>query len=464
LLACGRAEALCAGTPDDLEVVGYIPDIVFTAGVPENRTISHRHVLRPAVSPPNVAPPPFVDCGSLARSKTKGLSVRSTYFDFGVLHGPGEWAGLNGSHPSLGTPVVLPPINLELVFDGSAPAGTVGTVELAHRMGGEIAFVPRLIGVVNVYVVAPGAALPQTWFTVVGEPSSISGSRLVLDHPLLNGAPGHSIFASPVRVGRVAAWRHPISVGYDEALERWTIHNDDAAAMVDGVAFNVRIDPSARILGRSRQSPELPKHPTVPSTVPIARMRIDDPRANHNPFATIFVTAASPNPHPIAVRYEAPSWHIVNADGRPMSRLQRFHVQVFGATAYRSDLYRGRFPVNPLRTNELSNGVGVDMHGLGAARNADANRFLDFPWALAAHTPMIVTPNQTPTGRHPIVDTAYVGVWFTGAPTTPANRWAVAHADGSPMPNASSFNVWSPPLVRDAFGPDERLPDALRVP
>jgi hypothetical protein len=433
VLGAGRAQAACAGTPDDRDVVGYIPDIVLTAGVPEVRAVVHSHVVRRAAPVANAPSPPFSECGAVARSNLRGLSIRSTYFDFGAVHGPGEWAGLNGSHHTEGSPIVLSGIRLELVFDGSAPAGAVGTVEIAQRSGGEITWAARLMTRANVYVVAPGAALPQTWFTATADAPAIFGARLVLDHPLLNGAGSNLIFVTHAHTKAVPRWPHPLSVRYDATLARWTIVNDDGATMPPGIAFHVRIDPSAMILSRPR------RHPGRPS----ARLRIDDPRANYNPFAVILVTPASPNAHPIAVRYDAPHWSIVNADGAAIGT-QRFHVQIHGAGAYRDDRFRRARPFDPLGTNGVSNGLGVDASGIGPARTSGDSRFIDLFWALGAPRPMIVTPNLTPYGRSEIAAPSFVSVWATGA-TAPTHRAAVAQATGAPMPNTAGMNLWSQP-------------------
>jgi len=439
----GPAHAACDGTGDDREVVGYVPDVVLTAGVPETRTIEHWHVVYPGVPLAPNGYLPFYECGAIARSTLPGLSIRSTYFDFGVVHGAGEWAGLNGSHGAEGLPRLLGPIGLELVFDGTAPAGAVGAIEIAQNIGGDgIGYIPRRIALVNVYVVAPGAPPPRTWFTVTADAGSVSGSRLVLDHPLLNGAPGRPVLVTHARAPGGPGWPHPVSVSYDTSLSRWTINNDDGVAMPPGIAFHVRIDPSATVLRPSR------------GLLPLSRLRVDDPRANYNPFATIFVTPVSANPHPIAVRYVRPYWYIVNADGATIGRRQRFHVQVLGATAYRDDRFRGTRPFDPLGTNALSNGAGIDAHGIGADRTAGDSRFVDFFWARGMPRPIILTPNQTPYGRDPINVAGYVDVWFAGT-LVPLRRVAIARADGSPMPNAASFNVWGPP----SSGADVHDPD-----
>lgn len=428
----------CFGTGDDREIIGQIPDIVFTAGVAQNRTVTHSEAVYPAYPLVPNGYLPYYECGAIARSNTPGLSIRSTYFDIGEVHPAGEWAGLNGSHGSLGTPRVLSPIGLELIFDGTASAGTVGNIEIAQNIGGDgIGYIPRVIGIVNVYVIAPNTPAPVTWFTVTGNAGSISGDHLILDHPLLNANPGTRIFVShsftPPNASGGMQWAHPVSVAYDGTSQRWTIRNDDGAAMPQGIGFNVRIDPGAKLISVRRA-------PTLARTV--SSLTIDDPRANYNPYATIFVTPASANAHPLAVKYVAPYWGIVNSDGAKLQVGQRFFVQVLGATAYRDDRWRTAHQYNPLGTNGISNGAGTDIDGLGLKRNAADSRYLDFFWARRSAAPLILTANQTPLGRAAFADSTYSGVSFSGAGL--ASTWTVRHENGAPMPNNSSFNVWGP--------------------
>jgi hypothetical protein len=149
------------------------------------------------------------------------------------------------------------------------------------------------------------------------------------------------------------------------------------------------------------------------------------------------------------VKYVAPYWRIVNADGARINLGQRFFVQVLGATAYRDDRWRTARPYNPLSTNAISNGSGIDVHGTGARRNSGDSRYLDFLWARRVSVPLIITANQTPVGRDAFVDASYTGVAFSGVPS-PLNTWTVRHETGGAMANSSSFNVWGPansPLV-----------------
>lgn len=204
--------------------------------------------------------------------------------------------------------------------------------------------------------------------------------------------------------------------------------------MVQGVSFNVRIDPSAmRITVRGQRGQHF------------GFQRISQSSANFNPFATIMVTpsGATRNPHPIAVRYVAPFWEIVNSDGADIAAGVGFNVKVMGASSYIDDTFRGTHPFDPLGSNKFSDGVGIDIDGIGALRNAGANRFLSFFWssrkpALA----LIVTPNLNPLGKNMVSDPHYVGFWYTGVGRNPASRWSLLHEDQVAMPPNARFNVW----------------------
>jgi hypothetical protein len=99
-------------------------------------------------------------------------------------------------------------------------------------------------------------------------------------------------------------------------------------------------------------------------------------------------------------------------------------VKVMGSSSYVDDRYRGTTSFDPLGSNAFSDGVGIDMAGIGADRNAFTNRYLSFAWSSGRPAlPVIVTPNQTPLGRSAVADPHHVGVWYTGTGRTdPPNR------------------------------------------
>ncbi|MEI9809704.1 MAG: hypothetical protein WDO16_18610 [Bacteroidota bacterium] len=136
---------------------------------------------------------------------------------------------------------------IELHFNGSAPDGTVGMVEIAS-LGCDACELPRVysyLGSFNVYI---SAIARPTWFTVAAKSTNISSHRLILDHPYLNDKPNAKLFITPVMnsaTGPGVYDNHPVSVWYNTAARKWNIQHDDLSAMRTGTTYNVRIDPSA---------------------------------------------------------------------------------------------------------------------------------------------------------------------------------------------------------------------------
>jgi hypothetical protein len=449
LLPAFPAAALCLSGNTDREIVGQLPDLFLRSGIPEVRSIHHRHAIYDA-PPITTNPWPFYDCQSNAMSTTTGVSVESTYgYEYGVgpIHPPGELASIAQSDGTSGSsmgPYFGPhasPVELKLHFDGTAPAGTRGNIVVTQQRTDGGAIVPdRGIGEMNVYVIDSDAPVPKTALRVVGDAASIINDHLILDHPLLNGSPQNRILIShsvvPGDPASAMAWPHATSVGYDVTLARWFIRNDDRAAMPAGIAFNVRIDPSARV--------------TVGSN-------IDDPRANHNPMAAIFVTAMTPTEHPLGVKYNrlTSRWNIVATDGALLDPYNHYIVQIFGASAYRDDRCCVDGESDPIRTNRFSRSVGVDVYGRGSQRTSGSQRHFDFPW-LAGADPLdaapLVTPNLTPTGlAGHFVNMGYSGIVYENG------NWSVAREDGAPMAESAAFNVWLP-VSLDAVPPQVGQP------
>lgn len=436
LVPVASPRAACVGGNYEREVVAQIADVFFVAGVPETRTLNPTYAVRFSQDGP------FYECGAIARSNTPGVSVIESYGNPGTVRPPGDWGGVS---VSAGPGTFRWDSGFQIRYDGSGVVGTRGTIEIAQKQS-EFEWLPRVISTVNVYIVAPGRRLPATWFTVTSNAPSISADRLILDNRFLNGQSTAVAFISHVRNPGGSAlgvlWNHPIALAYDASLGRWTIRNEDGAAMAAGVSFNVRIDPS----GMRITAPRISRFP-LPFPRPIT---INHNSANYNPFATVIVTPAggTRNPHPIAVRYVAPYWEIVNSDGARIPGGASFHVKVMGASSYIDDTYRGRRSFDPLGSNAFSDGAGIDIVGIGARRNAFANRYLPFFWSSRRPVlPVIVTPNLNPLGKNIVTDPHYVGVWYTGIGLADApSRWSVYHEDQVAMPPNARFNVWGPAL------------------
>lgn len=418
------ARAACSNN-FTIRPAGQLPDFTFTSGVP--RTIRYNpHYVSFASTD--------YSCGIYARSTVPGLSVQQTYGCPGTgcaVGAPGTWVAVGDAYPTFFGTVTQKGTDIPLIFDGTAPAGTYGTLDIgiaSSDVGGEIFVIAKT----NVYV--EGATSIPTWFGTSSNSANATGDRMVLDHPYLNGNPNANLFVTHVRNpgGSISgtSWNHPIGVTYDPGTARWAVRNLDGTAMPTGLGFGLRYDPTA----------ELHCTPDVPGT--FYTIGVNNPAGNNNVYATVIATPIDGAPWPYAVRYVAPYWQIVHSNGAAIPRGTCFNVKVFAFTQYLDNPANGDLSGH---TNVTVNwGTGVDAGGNGTGHTSGASRVLQFPWALDnPFRQVIVTPNATPLGWPPYYDLRYFG---TSAPrnTQAGTRWSVYGEDGLNMPLATRFNVWAP--------------------
>ena len=427
------AFATCSGG-FTLYLSGQLPDVTFTAGVPETIHFNPYYAAFTSSSG---------SCGIFARATVPGLSIQDSYGCPGSgcpVRPPGQWAAVGDAYNPPTNTVAHKGTDITMIFDGTAPAGWIGMVEIGilDNDHGDFSTI-AIMGRMNVYV-ASAAPPPTTWFTVTATAGTISGSSLILNHPYLNSNPSARLFVTHVRNpgGTLAGtlWNHGIGVLYNATLQRWTIRNNDGAAMTPGVAFGVRTDPTA---------------PQICVGSAVSSVPIDNWLSNNNVWATVFVTQVGGTAHPLAVRYVSPNWQIVYSDGASIPAQQCFNVKVFPFTQYLGDPASGDLSS---RSNVTVNyGVGVDTSGFGTGHNSGSGRYLQFDWAYGnSFRPMVTTFNQTPLGFTAYVDPHYFG-FGVPQPDTPLANWAVLREDGASMNNTSRFNVWAP-CAANAWYPD----------
>ena len=407
-------------------LAGQIPDFTFTSGVPSTVSYTPWYVSFPSTG--------GYSCGIFARSLTPGVSIRWSYGCPGggcPISAPGEWAPVGDAYPTFyGTLAQKLPI--DLLFDGTTPAGTQGTLEIAIRDNDIGIPSQAVMGIGNVYV---EPALPRTtWFNTGSNVSNVSGNRVVLDHPYLNGNPGANLFISHVRnpLGSLfgTSWNHPTAVSYDAGLERWAIVNTDGTAMPTGLGFGVRYDPAAWLYCT----------PGVPGTY--YTITILDPAATDNPYATILVTPIDGAARTPALVYHAPYWKIVYSDNSAIPGSTCFNVKIFAFTQYRDDPLFGE--LSGVAAASLDWGTGMDVGGHGSGHTSGAFRSMLFSWAVdRPYDQLLVTKNLSPPGTSRSYDSAIVGVNAPNAFTL-GQRWAVMNEDGTAMPLDRTFNVWAP--------------------
>jgi len=410
LLPADPAAAACGAGRQEL--VGQIRDVFFQPGIPRTTPVTYTYKSIDASRP---------DCGIYARSITEGVSVRASYGS-NEVHPPFSFAGV-GPATSVGAEKTW---SFELIYSGASTGSTHGLVEILSNSACDVC--PpnyRTIGVINVYHFA---AEPSTFFTVQANALNTSGSRLVLDHPLTNGRANMRFFVTPNwNPGGDAGSathpynNHPFSLRYDAALQRWTIQLDDNAPMSIGLAFNVRIDPSAgQVTARSGQN------------IFGSAMLLRHENADGNPHAILHVTPVDKgvkNPHPIAALYLGELWSVWNSDGASMPTGAAFNVKVMGYGQYTSDA--------GATGSNASNGVAVDISS--ARRTLGNYRVFDYWWAnRRPNLPLIIT------ARHRldlgVANAHHVGVWYTSW-----GKHSVFNQDLASMPQTASFSIWAPP-------------------
>jgi hypothetical protein len=150
-----------------------------------------------------------------------------------------------------------------------------------------------------------------------------------LNHPLLNGNPDAIISVTPRFKG--VANNHYIGVWYEAATARWTIFNQDLAAMPLGAKFNVHVltDPDT-----------YDQHTSTVGNTSGSGTELDHPLLNGNLGARFIVTQrwiGVYNNRPIGVQYSNATnrWSIANVDGAAMLQNVSFNIYI----AHDGDIY-----------------------------------------------------------------------------------------------------------------------------
>ncbi|MDN5273937.1 hypothetical protein QTO31_18370 [Chloroflexus sp. MS-CIW-1] len=180
----------------------------------------------------------------------------------------------------------------------------------------------------NVLIPHPDASV----FVHKATTGNTSGHITTIDYPLTNNKPNAILLVTPNwNPGGVGGTynNHPIGVYYTGG--KWTIFNQDFAAMPPNAAFNVivpRPGPGEAVFVHQASAANTISHVTF----------IDHPLTNGNPTALVLVTpnwnpgggGGTYNNHPIGVYYDVFSgkWAIFNQNLDPMPLNAAFNVYV----------------------------------------------------------------------------------------------------------------------------------------
>lgn len=177
----------------------------------------------------------------------------------------------------------------------------------------------------NVFIPNPDASV----FVHKATAGNSSGDQTAIDYPLTNGDSNAIVFVTPNwnpgGLCPCAYEDHPIGVYYSSG--KWRIFNEDLAAMITDVAFNVFVPPAGS---------NVFVHTTTSGNIIGDYTIIDNPMLNGNPNARILVTqnwnpsgsTGKYNNHPIGVFYTSGKWNIFNQDRATMPTGVSFNVYI----------------------------------------------------------------------------------------------------------------------------------------
>lgn len=162
---------------------------------------------------------------------------------------------------------------------------------------------------------------------------NIADNYTLINNPLTNNNPKAVLFVTQTFTIQFSTYNtgvynaHPIGVWYSDEDQKWSIFNQDDAAMPDGAAFVVQVGGTGG---------NVFKHTVTADTIsPIDDnvTIINDPRTNGNPSAILMVTQNwEPNdifnPHEVGVWYSGGKWRIFNQDGEDMPVGATFNIEV----------------------------------------------------------------------------------------------------------------------------------------
>lgn len=291
-------------------------------------------------------------------------------------------------------------------------------------------------------------------YTHVATAANTTGYWTELDNKVTNNQPGAWVIATPNRSassnGRIVD-NHPIAVWYDAMMGKWTIFNQDKAAIPVGAAFNVFAVPqslvqpansqssvnnssSASVIGAfssilapktrqsgNNQSEEL----TLVASSSNSKGNwtyIDSAVTNGNPNAFVNATVNwSANgvydPHPLGAFYDttAQKWAIFNEGSiDPIPQGAAFNLLVD------SSIINGVVLHTSTASNTSGNHTSID----------ESSQLSSSPQAV-----VFVTPNFNPAGQGGAYEPHNLGVSYQDG------QWAIFNEDNAAMATNLSFNV-----------------------
>jgi hypothetical protein len=269
---------------------------------------------------------------------------------------------------------------------------------------------------------------PVKWLVHTASAANIDPSYpnvTYIDNPLLTNPatnPDYNLWVTPNwnPAGSTGQYNnHPVGVWYNDTLHRWGIVNQDGAAMVAGLAFNV-------IFGYSVPHTFCWPINIGNTTANYSEMNIPD--INADPGAVIILThyawgGAAPGTldnHNVGVAYDIPSarWRIYTEDGTNLQTGNTYCGLVASQFAYGW-------------THVVSTGAGG---------NAQGNyTWLDTPETNANRHALVFTTHNLGLTAGMIAGNHPLGVWYSAAHN--GGAWSIFNQDLANMVDGDYYNV-----------------------
>lgn len=246
--------------------------------------------------------------------------------------------------------------------------------------------------------------------------ANTSGHVTLINHPLSNGNPNAILIVTPNwNPGGVGGTYNNHAIGVWYTGTRWSIFNQDIAAMPIGASFNVTVSPAA--------NSQIFTHDATAANITSNWTDINNPLPNGKPNA-ILLTTPNWNPpgqpgvyhnHTIGVWWHALAgkWAVFNQDLDWFTAGPSFNVS--GVAAANAT----EFVHDATAANIVGNWTVIDHPLLNNKPNAIAQ----------------ATQNWNPGGSPGVYNDRHIGVWYTGS------HWAVFNQNLAAMPNGASFNI-----------------------
>jgi hypothetical protein len=253
--------------------------------------------------------------------------------------------------------------------------------------------------------------------------ANTSGNYTLIDNPLTNNNPDATVFVTQNwnPPGEAGVYNnHVVGVWYSTIDQKWSVFNQDGAAMPDGASFNILVasaDETAIV------------HVATAGNTSGHVTTIDDARIDNNPNALLTVTQNwAPeevyNAHPFGVYYFGGKWRLFNQDFAVMPESAAFNILIPPTDS------------------------AAFTHVATAANSDQWVTYIDHP--LLNGNPdaiALATQNWNPGNGGEVYNDHHIGIWYD----TVEQKWSIFNQDKVDMPEGAAFNIYVPPIGANAF-------------